>query len=220
MTIEDFSTGWTETDPNNHITKTASRCTIAGINFNENASLIRNAAVDFQGDFDISFEIFIDSASDIFENYSPGFPGLSDAGNENSQFCVFMKASETKVRAAIMVFVDNPPEGELVSNSTTLDLDTLYYARWRRDDDASTNGTLYLDIYGSADDRDTNSNAVLSLSMAITIMGKIDLTIISAIDVFDADDTVATFGYLENLDLAYVPPTPPTGGETSHCFLA
>ena len=214
--VENFTTGWTETDPNSHLSQTTTRSTWTSMNYNEVCKLQRNSAISFTGDFDVAFDFRIDSAS-VDGGSWPGIIGFTDGGN-NIQAIGFNETGAVgKVAATLAAYNDNTWVYEDASDLVTLVVDTVYYGRFRRDDDAGTYGTLYLDIYPTNADRIAGTSVLVALSRTITVMGKVDLVQARCPYTHDMDDTTSIFtGYLENLDLAYV--IPPTTDQKSFQF--
>jgi hypothetical protein len=204
--VENFSTGWTETDPNNRLSQTATRSTWTGLTANEAAYVVKTAGVNYTGDWSIAFSFYVDNASGNGSALILPGPFLVDASNAGGCFVTFTDYDNSKVTISVGAIELSGYTTDVDINNTTLSVNTLYYALWRRDDDAGTNGTVYLDIYASSADRDAGSSVLLSLSVAITKFGKLDMT--QAFMPYTAafGDTTAQTAYLENLDLNYIQP--------------
>ena len=212
MAFENFSTGWTETDPNNHLSQTTTRSTFTGLHLAEDAWLDRDSAISFTGDWDVAFDFYVDSDSlDISglgtEIFEPALVNFNDGGVNNALVAAF-NWGDSKVLINFALFEESGFTYDSDYDNTTLSLDTTYYARYRRDETVGTNGTLYLDVYGSSANRNNDTSPLVELETAITVAGKVDMTVAQAplADDFGAAQVEIT-GYLENLDLSYVPAT-------------
>lgn len=206
---ENFSTDWTETDPNSRLSQTATRSTATGINHDENAFLAKNSA-SFTGDWDFAFDFRIDSSSDTSDyTWTFGLLYLSDGtyyyGVDTDE------ASAGKVRIVLY------EPTNYAEDTTTLNEDTVYYARYRRDESIGTYGRIYLDIYPTSADRTAGTNVVLQQQVDIT-SAKRDLNQMFATGTYDGNDVKTITFYLENLDLAYVP-TPTVNTLLNNCLL-
>jgi hypothetical protein len=201
---ENFTTGWTETDPNNHLSQSATRSTFADFNYNEVANLAKNDGINFTGDWDVAFDFNIADTSQSLTDTNQSTIAFANSDNTLIQNVVLMESADgTKVHAGLLV-VDELFNIDQTFNDT-LSLNTTYYARFKRDDDAGTNGTLYLDVFASDANRRANTSPLVQLSLPITVMGKVDMVNAYCPISIDFDNTVQTDGYIENLDLAYVP---------------
>jgi len=215
--VEDFANDWTETDPNNRLSQTTTRSTYTALTLDELAYLNRDSGVSFTEDWDIAFDFYVDSASDTVSGigtglYSPHNLNFNDGGDNNALVGIY-NWDDSKVFVTLVAAEKDGPTADTDFDNTTLNLNTVYYARFRRDDDAGTNGTLYLDIYASSTNRDNDASVLVSLETAITVYGKIDFTFATCpfSEDFDVGNNFLT-GYIENLVLAYVPP--PTANTT------
>lgn len=206
--VENFTTGWTETDPNSRLSQTATRSTWAGLTLNEWTDLRKNGGINFTGNFDVSFDFRVDSSS--------------SQSNEDAIYALLFQDSTANFHAIglgrynskVYIGVQNGIEGgssEFSDFDNTLSCDTVYYARFRRDESVGTNGTLYLDIYGSSANRTNNTSPLVSVSRTITLFGKVDLVFAACPLGIDYDSSLAYTSYIENLDLAYVPSSGATG---------
>ena len=200
---EDFDADWSETDPNNHLSQTVKRSTFAGYVWEgEDADLTRDANVSMTGDFDIAYEIYIDSATD---NGKTGtiFTFFND--NDDQLSNQYGDADGTNAFAEIWYYNVTGDDFDADDNDNTLLVDTLYYVRFQRDDDAggSSAGQLTLDFYSTAPDREHESNVVLNITL--DQIAQIDYT--DTICPWSIDDGTPDqiTGYLENLDLTYNP---------------
>jgi hypothetical protein len=210
MAYENFSTGWTETDPSNKLSQTTTRSTFTDLTREETASLDKDDAILLDGDFDIVFEVYLNSSSDITDIY------LLDTGSWFDPdwfggFNIVLGYTGSKMFLFTSSFTFPSEIADEDSDDTTLLPDTIYYFRYKRDDDGGTynNGLITLDVYATSADRQTETNSLLQLS--VDCGDKIDLTYISVPIVGDESNANGLTGYLENLDLAYVPPAPPSG---------
>jgi hypothetical protein len=203
MAYQDFTSGWTETDPSAKITVSSSRVTWTSITFSQDSAVAKDASVGFTGDWDIAFDFRIDSGSDVA--FGVDNIALNDSTAKFVSAVQIGEAASSKVRVKLYNIELNTYGEDSIEDTTTLAVNTVYYARWRRDDDAGTYGTLYLDIYGSSANRDAGASVLVSLTRTITVFTKVDMTVCKICATFDASDTNLRSGYLENLDLAYVP---------------
>jgi len=57
MAIENFTTGWTETDPNGRLSQTATRATFTDlINDTDGQNVAKDSAISFTDNFDVVFD--------------------------------------------------------------------------------------------------------------------------------------------------------------------
>jgi hypothetical protein len=209
MAYENFTTGWTETDPNGHLTQTATRSTWNGALLNESAWLLRTAGVNFTADWDIAFDFRIDSGSTNTDT-SPEILSMYAADNNSGILLYLGDYDGSKLLTKIFIW-DSVGGDEYSVDTTTLLVNTVYYARYRRLEAVGTYGTMYLDIYPTDADRIAGTNVSLALSKAISVMGKEDMTQLGCPWGGTYSNANTFSAYLENLDLTYTP----AGGATS-----
>ena len=97
---------------------------------------------------------------------------------------------------------------------TGLDDNTILYARWKRDDDASTYGTCYLDVYSSSANRSSESAPLGSVS--ITCNDRVDFRYFYAFQGINGANTYSYYGFQENIEFLQIgPPSSATGAVVS-----
>ena len=211
MAYENFSTGWTETDPNSHLSQTSTRSTFAGITFTEDCYLTKTAGVNYTGNFDIAFDFFINSTSTNMspEFYGPNIVDLRDTGSGYSQNIQLYDYDGTKAGIKLQAIELTGFTSNEDYDNATLNVNTVYYGRYKRNESVGTNGTLYFDVYGSDANRQTETSPLVQLAVTLTVMGKIDMTVMYSPLTYNGADAKSYTGYLENLDLYYK--SSPTG---------
>lgn len=139
MGYEDFTT-YTEVDPNNHITVTASKVTFTDLARNEDAYIYKDYGVDhFNGDFTHKFEI---AYTEVTDNGVVGFWNMANAVDD---FRGLTLANEDFI---LMYNLENNFSLAVVENGVNVDEDispsatgNVHYVTLDRDDDGGANNT-------------------------------------------------------------------------------
>lgn len=196
---EDFTSGWTETDPGSWLTVAAAKVTFTNATLDRDADMSKNSWAGFAGDFDVAFDAKFTSGNDAEINFIGVYP------TGYSQILV-VAAGNTAGGATYVKIVQSDFDTINVEDSTALlSEDTVYYFRLVRVEATGTYGTVYLRIYPTAQDRNDDTNEIDTLGIALE-GSKPDYTILLVASTYDIDyNTTSTSGYVENLDLAYVP---------------
>jgi hypothetical protein len=208
--IENFSTGWEETDLNSHLAQTSTRSTWAGINYNEDCWLERIAPVALSDDWDINFKFMVDSASSVQDNYGIEAFELS---TDDEAYILYIELGKCSTGNGLRIgvgfgdFVNDYWDGD--GSSGLLSVDTVYYARFKRWSMFYTE-SAHLDVYANITDLQNEDNPVLQIIIplgdALTgygVMGQTFTTIICP-GSYDNDDSSTDFyGYIEDLNLVY-----------------
>jgi len=195
MAVEDFTT-YTEVDPNDHITVTASKVTWTNLNRDEDAYVYKDMGVDhFDGDFEHLLEMQLDSTGGSY-NIPALVWGVSNDIDDIESWTSgllcrqALNANDPTERCAI-----DEKEGG-VSDQVSIAASTPYYLKIKRDESAGTYGTLYCYIYTDADR--TNLHATLSISL--TVKGDYRYLYAACSANNGYTDRVIS-GYMQNLDL-------------------
>ena len=195
VAAENFTSGWTETDPNSRLSQTSTRTTWTGITHGEDAYLQRNSAISLSGDYDIAFDFKATSASG---DDGDSFQVLYFTGGGEASVYAYAINSTGKLYVGLDWYVD--PDYLSDENNTTLSQNTTYYARYKR-----TSGVMTLDIYSTDANRIAQTSPLVSLS--ISPGSTPTFTGLYCPTTYDDGKSVTHTGYLENLDLAFVPAT-------------
>jgi hypothetical protein len=197
VSLEDFTT-YTEVDPNNHLSKTASQLTIASLSRGENAYLYKDKGINhFGGNFDFLVDIKI--TSDAYYN-DAFFLVLANAINETYALWAAnesMLGIECYHNDIYLIEKDGSSGYDTYASRKTLAKNTTYYLKFKRDESVGTYGTLYLYVYTDP------ARTILVNTQSIALHGsKKDFRYIYAVDSGnDANTTLTVSGYIENLNL-------------------
>ena len=208
---ENFSTGWSEgppgdPDPNNKLSQTTTRATFTDLTQDEEAYVEKDSAISFTGDFDVAFDFFFSDVSDDVDISLVQFWTGDDT--KFVEVTARLSIGEPGYLQLNLQAIDLDPfdiEGAEEDSGTLLD-ETILYARFRRNDDGGTNGMLYLDVYGSSANRDNDVSVLVHMEQDITVIGQEDFTVARATFTYDDGWDDESSGFIENLDLNYVPP--------------
>ena len=199
MGYEDYE-NYTEVDPNSHITRTQRRVSFSGLTRPESAYVYKDkGAGHFSGDFDHKLDTRVTS-SVVYSYAFIWVLALQTGDYEEAKgtpvnvfYVIFWQAGAADWRIEI--------NGAYNGTAGTADywngaaLNTTYYLRIKR-----TGSTYTCDIYGSAEDRDNEENALANLS--VTLTGTTSFSHIYALASFTLAGTAYPIsGYVENLYL-------------------
>lgn len=206
MAIENFTT-YIETDPNSKLTVTAPKITYSGLNRDEEAHVRYDKGIDyFNGNFEHLEEIRITAAVDggqcitwMLSNVVGDYKTLMNA-NENA-LAVF-SVGHSGAKKIYILELDGGIEYASVLYTVTVN--TTYYLKIKRDESVGTYGTIYLYIYSDA----ARTNLLQTLSVTLHTSKK-DFRYIFGAESRDDNNPVYTIsGWIENLDLQEIPPSP------------
>ena len=153
MAVEDFTT-YSETDPNSHIAKTATRVTVTDLNSQETAFVYKDkGAAFFSDDFthNITVEVTAftadgrDYAWAITNDNTRDMKGIDD--NNDSYLSIFLYGA---AGAAPEIYLEECDSGAIYQDNFVAVVDTVYYLTIARDESVGANGTLYCYIYSDA----------------------------------------------------------------------
>ena len=205
---EDLDTDYTENDPTTtHIARTDTRVTVTGITRNEDANVYKSfGAAYFSGDFTHDFDIEVDDA-DVTNGFGHWWAWaltnlVDDMNALNVGDDVFLGlmiygggVADTKFDIQI---VENDGADTNWSDAIELDEDTPYYVRMIRDDDAGGNGTLYVDVYSTANLRNVGTAGdgdEGNVSLVLNVQS--DFQYLFVTNSWDSDSEEAVSGYAE-----------------------
>lgn len=199
--LEDFTT-YVEVDPNNHIERTSSRVTAAGLTRPESAYVYSDkGAGHFDGDFDHKLDCRLTSAVEnswmFIWSLKVAIGDYADAVGSPKNYIALNVGYwlDGGLTYKIRVVGSYNGEADKADYWTGMALDTTYYLRIKRSGNVVTVG-----IYGSAANRDDETSPLDTLSIALG--GVSSLRYIYAIHSFTlAGNDYPTSGYVENLDL-------------------
>ena len=205
MAIENFTTGWTETDPNGRLSQTATRATFTDlINDTDGQNVAKDSAISFTDNFDVVFDFFINSSSATNVGDGVQIFELTD-NNVSPNFFTSVFAQETtggKINLTLLWLDFSPFDSQSASDTTTLLVDTVYYARLRRNDTGGAGTGIYtLDVYGSSANRSAGVSVLVSLSVNSSEQN--DFILADVTFAYNNSETTGTTGYIENLDLNF-----------------
>jgi len=201
MAYEDLTT-YAETDPNSKIVVATRRNTWTNLTADESAHVTKPH--NNNGDFDIAWQSYADSASDG-DNVPVCF--CLEGAESGDDVFVWVYWGETgggKCYVGLELLYLGDFSGDEDNDNTTLSLDTLYYLRLKRDDDggASSAGQYTLGVYANESDRATESSALVSLSIDSPAI-KFDFDTVHSVWTYTFGETEEHDGYTEYLDLDY-----------------
>jgi hypothetical protein len=184
--VENFTSGWSETDPGGKLTQTSTRASWTGLAQNTGDTFLeKTGTYVYSGNLNIIYDGFVNSSSGA--DYVPG--SISISGETDSIYLNFGESGSGKVYVSIESDTGDPDD-----DSTTLLLNTVYYFRLKR-----IGLNITLDVYGSSANRITETSKLLTLSTTQTVAEDIDGVIVSFM--WNDTSSVAHTGYIENLDL-------------------
>jgi len=194
-------TGYTETDPNSHITKTSSKISFAGLTRNEDAYVYKDFTANyFNGSFTHYVTVYFqDTGGDNnvavnwqLTNDIDDYYGLISGGKS------FLAVVTQKYGTALYMYLREQDGANYYQDSNTaLSLDTPYYLTITRDEDTGTYGTMYCYIYSDS----TRETLVDTLTVALHTSKK-DFRYLFGLNTYNDADANAGTGYTENLILA------------------
>lgn len=183
MTIEDLTT-YTEVDPNNHLSATATRASGNNVRRNETCYQYYDKGTDFFNELNIDFTIRLSTSG---SGSALGVFGLANNLNH------FYALAATDI---FVLFYDKRlylNKGGLAgSDYTSASPSTTYYCTLKRSAGADS---VYLDVY-------TNSaRTTLKDTLEITGLSGVKWRYIYALASYNAGATIACSGYVENIDI-------------------
>lgn len=198
MAVENFTT-YTETDPNSHLSKTATVCTATGLLRNEDAYIYKDMGLNyFNADFSHSVDVNVSAATTgglgfcwMMANDLNDFNGIDTASGSCLGVYAYKDASTYSLYVIQLnagVWTQSVYSGLLVG--------TTYYLVVRRDETVGTYGTIYLDIYSNA----ARTNLIASINTAIA-GAKRDYRYIYAVNTFNDANASSISFTSSNLDL-------------------
>ncbi len=207
MANQNFGT-YTEVDPNNKITKTASRVSWVDIRRNEDAYVYKDKGENY---FDNSFvhHLTIRSISAsgpggtaanidsfwVLANLVDDYTGISNANGDG--YFLFFRDYRIGAPKHIIFLVELDGGAATFSGEFQLTVDTDYYLKIVRDESAGTFGTLYCYIYS-----DAVRETLVGLLTRTLHSSKKDFRYVYAVQTINTGDSSRSHtGYTENLDL-------------------
>lgn len=193
--VENIS-GFAETDPNSHLTLTASRVTYAGLINNEDAFLYKDFGADhFAGDFEHLVDFKVTSADDGGYVYIWGLTNSADdildiQGASGSFLACSLVRTGSDYNFRILE-VDSGAGPYYDTFASTVN--TAYYLKIKRDETVGTYGTLYCYIYSDS----ARTNLVDTLEVALHTSKK-DFRYLCAVSSRSEGTTSTINGYQEN----------------------
>jgi hypothetical protein len=147
MPLEDFTT-YTEVDPNNRFTVTATKVDVVGLERNEDAYVYADKGVDhFDGDFEILFETFANSGASAFMAHAMMSNFIDDYEGHRAANESFLAVDRDGAEDIILVERDGAGQFPDVSSRTV----GPWYCIFERDESVGSFGTMYCFIYSDSD---------------------------------------------------------------------
>ena len=207
MPVENFTT-YTEVDPSGWITVTSSRITFASLRRNADAYVYSDKGVNnFDGDFTHLLTIRATANVDFALVGAWALTNdLDDAlglvTNNKDALTLFLKHQGGASQAKISL-TELDGGTEYFSSVLTIQHDTDYYLKIVRDESAGAFGTLYCYVYTDAD----RTNLFATLSVALHSSKK-DFRYFLLSQSWNSGSSYAISGYVENLDISFIPGAP------------
>ena len=212
-------TTFTETDPNNRLSETASTATFTGMLQNETCLLSNDlGAGAINGNYGFYFDVNVASGLGRFQfsltNLNTDHKSLMTAGGDAQYFVFLWDAGGAvwRIYAGEVNSGTNYGSSGYVASATT-----TYYIDFHRDESIGTYGTLYVDIYGSSANR-LSKTSVLS-SQTVTLHNSIDFRYLIPVNSFNNGATSAISGTVANV-INFVLPASFTVAGTSTVSMA
>lgn len=198
MALEDFTSGWSETDPGNDITRTSTKVDCVTLERGTSSYVSKDfGAGFFSGDFNFAFEMYVGST--VGNGTFPGAICLSqtaddwDAVRTSDSFSItFDTVADVSIRGT----VGGTTQGQAVAGDTAEG--TLYFMELNRNDDGGGSSaglyTLYI--------RTESHTGPLVDTLALSFSTAIDFRYVLVAQMQDSN-TGSITGYIQNLDLEF-----------------
>jgi hypothetical protein len=197
--LENFTT-YTEVDPNNHLSQTATRATFTTLTYNEDAYLYKSyGSGHFSGDFEHKIDAVL-SSSTTHNNYAVVWALANGVGDNNDIEALndYIKLYFAHRSTGKYFWLDGKYNGAAVSNTSStyaLTLGKTYYLTIKRDGNVVT-----VNVY------DESARTTLLTSLTITLAGASSFEyLITTGSTSGVSYTWTLTGFVENLDLQETP---------------
>jgi len=192
MALENFTT-YTEVDPNNRYTVTATKVDVVGLERNEDAYVYADKGVNhFDGNFEILLETFANSGVGAFMAHSMMSNLVDDYEGHRAANSSFLAVDRDGVEDIILVERDGAGQYTDTSSRTG----GPWYCIFERDEAVGTYGTMYCYIYSDSG----RTTLVDTLSIALHTSKK-DFRYYYAANSVNDGNVVPFTGYSQNHDL-------------------
>lgn len=193
-------TTYTEVDPATDLTVTTSRVTASTLARNVDAYLYRDFGTNyFAADFTVYADFSITTGNSgagivpiiAFTNTLNDLKGIRDALGDELHCTLFNNG------ALYQIYIGVSDSIGILTDSIDISLNTIYYIKFYRDESVGTYGTLYLKLYTSSANRDSDTGAI---TRSITLRSNIDFRYFLAMQSYNDGTTAYLNGYVENID--------------------
>jgi len=194
-------TGFTEEDAGGYLAETATRCTFTALTSDADTYLYKDyTASYFSGDFTHDFELYINSGGVSETNVYPytmsnDLDDITGLYNADKSYYTVTVRTQTN---AFDLYLSEVDSGTDYNDMTTLNRNTLYYIRIKRNETVGTYGTIYLYVYTSSADRTANTNIIDTLTVTLHTSKK-DFRYIMLCASENIGSSSVKSGYVENL---------------------